>query len=38
MYSGRLPGWLFIGGINGFSDDFMQDGRNQGNDQNRESL
>jgi antitoxin VapB len=29
---------VFLEGINGFSDDFMQNGREQGNNQERESL
>jgi antitoxin VapB len=29
---------VFLEGLNGFSDDFMADGRNQGSDQKREDL
>jgi antitoxin VapB len=29
---------VFLEGLNGFSDDFMADGRNQGPDQKREDL
>ena len=29
---------VFLEGVNGFSEDFMQEGRNQGQDQKREEL
>lgn len=29
---------IFVSGLRSFSDDFMEDGRNQGNTENRENL